>query len=631
MVKRTSGIVLAIAVALALVVSCGRGAPPFASPNPITTNSAGATVPTDPSGTTVATTSVITSSTTSVTTAAAALAAHGVGESAAVDAQWTSGDAVAIMLADGATTVSGEGATVTENTVTITAAGAYLLSGTLTDGQVVVDTEDKEIVQLILNGVDIRNSSSAPIFVAAAEATVLILADGSENFIADGATYVFPNPEDDEPNAAIFSKDDLAIAGNGALTVEANYNDGIGSKDSLVISGGDITVNAVDDGVRGKDYLMIEGGTFDITAGGDGFKADEDEDATLGYVAIAAGTINITAGGDAISAETDLMITGGDFTLSTAGGSTALINEELSAKGIKSGVSLTIDGGTFAIDSADDAIHTNGALAIGGGVFALATGDDGIHADAALTINGGEIVIRQSYEGIESAVITINDGNIHLTSSDDGVNVAGGVDGSGDGGPGGGFGGRGGRGGERPADYVYTGSNWLYINGGYLVVNAAGDGLDANGAIAMTDGVVIVNGPTERMNGALDYDGTFNISGGFLVTVGSAGMAQAPGLASTQNSLLLNLDSTAAAGTLVNIADNNGDSLLTFAPAKAYQSITFSAPTLASNGSYTVSLGGNASGDATDGLYSGGDYSGGETYTTFTVSSVTTRLGNNMR
>ena len=136
----------------------------------------------------------------------------------------------------------------------------------------------------------------------------------------------------------------------------------------------------------------------------------------------------------------------------------------------------------------------------------------------------------------------------------------------------------------------------LYINGGYIWVDADGDGLDINGAIEMTDGVVLVNGPTENMNGALDYDGGFNISGGFLVAVGSAGMAQAPRQISSQNSLLINLSCTTAAGTLIHIQNSAGEDILTFAPTKHYQSIAFSSPELVNGETYTISYGGSSSG-----------------------------------
>jgi hypothetical protein len=500
-------------------------------------------------------------------------------------------------------TVNGNGATVNGSNVTITASGTYRLSGTLTDGQVAVDTEDNNLVSLILAGVDIRNSTSAAINIANANDAAIILEEGTQNYVTDATTYVYVNAGDDEPNAAIFSDDALTISGSGSLTVQANYNDGIASKDTLIITDATITVQSVDDGIRGKDYLMVTGAHLNVTTQGDGLKSDNEDAAALGYISIAGSTIDITAGGDAIQAQTNLTIDDGEFVLVSGGGSSVRASDDLSAKGLKAGVNLTINGGTFVVDSADDTLHANDSLTVNAGTFTLATGDDAIHADANITINGGSINITTSYEGIESAVITINGGEIHLVSSDDGVNAAG----------------------------DNFGNYFLYIHGGYLVVNANGDGLDANGSIQMTGGTVIVNGPTMAMNSALDYDGSFAITGGFLVAAGSSRMAQVPGTQSTQNSLLINLDSAQQAGSLVHIQTSDGKNVLTFAPVKGYQSIAFSSPELATGVTYDVFFGGSADGTTADGLYQTGNYTGGTQATSFTVSSVVTQIGRSGR
>ena len=523
--------------------------------------------------------------------------------------------------------VSGDGVVASGSIATITSAGTYTVSGSLADGQIVVDTGDETAVQIILNGAAIHSSTSAPLYIANAEAVVVVLADGTSNSLTDGTSYAYPTPDEDEPNATLFSNADLTVTGGGALTISGNYNDAIASDDGLAIEGGTIAVTAADDGLRGKDYLVVRGGAITVNAGGDGLKADNEDDATLGTIAIEGGTITVTAGGDAIAAETDVLITGGEFALTAGGGSGSQIAADASAKGIKGSVDVLIDGGTFTIDAADDAIHANGAIAINGGTYTLATGDDGIHADATVTINDGDVQIVDSYEGIESAVITFNGGDIRVTASDDGINVAGGVDGSGMmAGPG--RRGPGGPGAPGADASTYTGSTFLYINGGTVVVDAAGDGIDVNGAIVMTDGLVLVNGPTEQMNGALDYDGGFSISGGLLVAAGSAGMAQAPDSSSTQNSVLINLSSAQPAGTLINIRNRAGESVLSFAPSKAYASVAFSSTALVEGETYTVSLGGSDSGAAADGLYRGGGYTPGAEYSDFTVSGAVTMLGN---
>lgn len=594
------------------------------------------------------------------------------------DYTWDSASEVAIALNNNSITVSGAGASALGSIATITSAGNYRISGTLADGQIVVDTDDEGTVRLILDSVDISNSTSAAINVVNAKKVILILADNSQNLVSDASTYVYASAEEDEPNAAIFSTADLTLYGNGSLTVNGNSNDGIASKDGLIIASGNIIVNAADDGIRGKDYLVVKSGSLTVNAGGDGLKSDNDEDATKGYIQVEDGTLNITASADGLDAVSNVLLNNGDFTINTGGGSKATLAADASAKGIKSDTAVTINNGTYHIDSADDAVHANVSLVVNGGSFSITTGDDGMHSDATLTINAGDIQITQSYEGIESAAIIINDGNIHIISSDDGINGAGGVDGSGAmQGFGGGMGG-GTRPGNRPggqeqgtppdgapaanADgtqmqppaaqdgtttdqmtlpdaaaganmdtFAATGSTSLTINGGTIVIDANGDGIDVNGSIEMTAGVVLVNGPTNDGNSALDFDSGFNISGGLLVAVGSSGMARSLSATSTQNSVLVNLSSTQSASTLINVQDSAGESILTFSPTKNYQSLMFSSPNLVTDSEYTVSVGGSSTGTAVDNLTLDGTYSGGTSIGSFTISSVATLLGSEGR
>lgn len=521
-----------------------------------------------------------------------------------------------IRLAGDRITVAGRGVQVEGQIVTIASAGTYSISGRLTDGQIVVDTEDAEKVVLLLNGADIACATGAPIYIANAEKVVLTLADGTQNSVTDGAQYTFPDAQTDEPNAAIFSKDDLTINGAGALTVKANYNNGIASKDDLKITGGQITVQAVNDGIKGRDSLVIKAGVILVNAGADGLQANNAEDAGQGYITIEGGTVNVTAGKDAVQAETNLTIGGGQLALVSGGGSKARKGEE-SAKGLKAGGDMTIAGGVIAVDASDDALNANGRITIGGGELILATSDDGVHADVAFTMDGGDLRIAKSYEGIESNEITINDGVIRLVASDDGIN---GVSATA---PAGGMPMRGG-----PAG-MEGGDSRLYIHGGHIAVDALGDGIDINGAVEMTGGTVLVNGPTANNNAALDH-GSFKITGGFLVAAGSAGMAQAPDATSTQYSLMHFFPSVQAAGTLVHIQAADGTPVVTFAPTKTFQSIVVSAPTLKNGGNYVVYTGGRSTGAVADSLYSGGKYTPGTQVAAYTLTSVTTGAGPGM-
>lgn len=548
------------------------------------------------------------------------------------DYTWNTSDEVNITLDGSTITASGSGVIIDGSIATIASAGSYRLSGTLNDGQIIVNSEAEAPIHLILDGVNISNSSSAAINVEAADKVIIILAEGSQNTLTDASTYVYPSADVDEPNAALFSKDDLTIYGNGELTVNGNFNDAIGSKDGLVIRDANITVNALDDGIRGKDYLVVENSTLNITSGGDGLKSDNDDPEALGTIQITQSIVTISAEGDGISAEGQVEINSGTFNITTGEGSSVSVSDDSSVKGIKGSSSLLINGGTFTLDTSDDSLHSNGSITINGGTLTLATGDDGIHADVSLEINAGTIDISTSYEGLESNVITINGAEIHIVASDDGINGSSGS-GSTQGGaqfgniPGdaqnGGFPGIPGNGGG----FGETGSSQFTMNGGYVYVNAEGDGVDVNGTGIMTDGTLLVDGPTGSGNGALDFS-NFTISGGLLVAAGSAGMAMTPSMDSSQLSIFVALDNPASAGTLFSLQDEAGEVLVAYAPAKPYQTVVVSTPELKSNATYTILTGGSTSGTEKDGFYSGGQVSNAQTLTTVTLTSTVTTVGN---
>lgn len=532
------------------------------------------------------------------------------------ESDYTWGTASAITLNGTSISTNSSNVTINGASATITAAGTYSISGTLTDGQIHVNTSDETPVWILLNGVSIHRSTSSPLYIEKAKKVIVVLLDNTTNTLSDGTTYVFESATTDEPNATLFSKADLTVYGNGSLKITANYNDGIASKDGLVLRSGEINVTAKDDGVRGKDYLVVRDARLNITSGGDGLTSDNEDDASLGYVLIDNGSFNIVAAGDGLQAETDLLLRNGAYQIITGGGSTVAVSSSTSAKGIKGTVSTVVEGGTYSINASDDAIHSNGNVTIAGGTFSLSTGDDGLHADVSLTLNGGDINVVKSYEGFESAIISINNGTHHILASDDGVNVAGGNDGSGTNGPGGsqaGFSGS-------------SGNYFLYVHGGYTYVNASGDGVDVNGGVTMTKGTIIVDGPTANNNAALDYDQSFKITGGFILAVGSSGMAQMPDATSTQNSALITFSSTQTASKLIHLQTGDGKELFTFKPAKNFQSVAFSSPDLVTGGNYEVYLGGSTSGTQTDGLYSNSGYSGGTKTFSFSISGVRTTV-----
>ncbi|MCX7714874.1 MAG: carbohydrate-binding domain-containing protein [Clostridia bacterium] len=576
------------------------------------------------------------------------------------DQSYSNENATFISLNGSSAEISGSGAKVNGSNVVITDAGTYVLSGTLANRQIKVNSQ--EIVKLVLNGADIICENTSPIYIEKSKKTIITSANGTQNSVTDGSEYTFENTEEKEPNAAIFSKSDLTINGGGALLVNANYNDAVKSKDELKIVGANITINAVGDGIIGKDFLAAKGAEISINTQSEGLKSTNDTDTKKGFILLENSNIDITSTEDAVQAQTNALINGGTIVITAGGGSGTSLDTQggipdggmiqgnlqdgmppndmhggmpdngsmhgsipgeqpqndssaASMKGIKAGMDLTVSNGSILINSADDCIHSGGNAFINGGTLALSSGDDGIHADSKLEINGGDVNISKSYEGIEGSVVSLNGGTVHIKASDDGVNVAGGNDSNTSSGSG------------RQDAFAVNENNYLYINGGYIYVDASGDGLDSNGYIEMNGGTAIVSGPINGANAAVDYNGTFNMSGGFLAAAGSAGMAETLSDSSSQYSLMLTFDSALAAGTVVHI-EGGGENILTFAPAKQYQTLILCSPKLKNGSSYSVYTGGNVSGTPTDTIYPDNSvYTDGTKYADFTVSSIVTTIG----
>lgn len=551
-----------------------------------------------------------------------------------LDSDYSDENVQNITLKNDVISFDGSGANVSGSTITITKAGTYKVSGTLDDGSIIVDTTSESLVRIVLDNANINCSNSAPIYVKQADKVLLTLADKTTNSISDGSEYVFSDASSDEPNATIFSKDDLTINGTGSLEVSANYNNGIQSKDDLKIVSGTITVTSQDDGFVGKDLIAVRDGKITIDASGDGMKTTNIEDDTKGNLAIEGGTISITSQTDGIQSSNGLYIYDGDISISSGGGSvnsskqttmtngnpwgnwdTSSSDEEdaTSAKGLKSQNLLEISNGTFTLDTSDDSIHTNGTLQISNGTFTLESGDDGIHADTSLTISGGTIDILESYEGIESSELTFTGGNIHVKSSDDGLNAGGGNDASS----------TSGRAGQN--EFSADTSKLITIEDGYIYIDAGGDGIDSNGNVIMNGGTVIVDGPVDGGNGALDFNGEFTIAGGYLIASGSSAMSQSP--TTISNGSCVSIGFTSSTSSLIHIQDSDGKDIMTYQPSKNIQTLILYSATLSNGSSYDIYTDGSASGTAVDGLYTDSTYTEGSLYESFTINNSLTTVG----
>lgn len=493
--------------------------------------------------------------------------------------EYDESSAVKITLNGSSAVVSGSGVNISGSTVTITSAGTYIISGSLSDGQIVIAASDSDKVQLVLNNAEINCNTSAAVYVKSADKVFVTLPAGTTNSLGGGTEYV--QTDDNTVDGVIFSKSDLTLNGTGTLKIDADYRHGIVTKDTLCITGGTYVIDAVKTCLAGKDGIKILDGSFTLTSGSKGLNSGNDDDAREGSIYIA--------------------------------------------------------GGTFTIKSEDDSIHADGSCIIAGGTYTIAAGDDGIHANYDTIITDGSITITDSYEGIEGRRITVSGGTINLTASDDGINAA--TGGSSDeqrmpGGQKGEFGGFGRQKGadvqsqdgqqsqemqmpqdrQQPQEMQAPASRsasdddvYVKITGGTITVNAGGDGIDSNGNLYITGGTVYVAGPTSNGDGALDYEEEASITGGTLIAAGSSGMAQGMGSNSTQCSMLVNLSETIAAGSVISLKDSSGNVLISWTSPKQFSSVVISTAELAQGSTYALVT--------------------GDTQTEVTLSSVATTSG----
>ncbi|RIU88517.1 carbohydrate-binding domain-containing protein [Oceanobacillus picturae] len=611
--------------------------------------------------------------------------------------EWDEQDATTITFNDQSIDIEDNNSVlINDNTVEIHTSGTYVLEGSSTDSQVIVDAEDEGTVRLILNGVSLESTSTAPIFVKQADKAVISAVDGTSNTITDPSEYVYEE-ETDEPKAAIYSKDDLTVNGTGTLIVNGNYKDGITGKDDLKIIEATIEVTAEDDGIVGRDLFAMNDAFITIDAGGDGVKSSNDTDENKANMVLERGSLAIDAGSDGIQSENTVTIVDGEYTITAGGGSPETIeattefgggfggqgqgtmpngeefsegnmpqgkpdfaegeeppeqgemggfenrqppeqaqereqeqdnteeteeteeDDTTSTKGIKAENKLDIVGGSLTIDANDDALHSNNDMVVAGGEITLSTGDDALHADNEMTISDGSIQIEKSYEGIEGKSITVSGGDIHVTAEDDGINVNGGTDQmamqS--------FGESQTENAEESVEEEQESDEGkLLIEGGSIYIDANGDGLDSNTSAAMTGGTVLVYGPTNSGNGALDYDESFEMEGGTLLATGSSGMAEGVSESSKQSTFMMTFPETLEAGTTVYVEDSNEDAVAAVAPEKAFQSIVISSPDLKQDESYTIYTNGELSGDEVDGFYQNVTTEGGTKVLEFSLTST---------
>ena len=563
--------------------------------------------------------------------------------------------AVYVTLSDDGITGETDGVAINGQTVTITAEGTYIFSGTLSEGQIVVDADNAK-VQIVFDNVDITCASSAAVYVKSAEKVFVTLAEGAQNTLRNTDEYVAI--DDNNIDAVIFAKSDLTLNGTGSLTIVSAEGHGIVSKDDLKITGGTYDITAAGHALSGKDSVRIADGTFILTAEKDGIHAENADDEEKGYIYIADGDFTITSDGDGMDASNIVQIKDGTLDITAGGGAansqkthesdmpgggmsqnierpdgesmpqmgekpdeesmsqmgekpdeesmpqmgekpdgenmpqdTTTDESGTSTKGIKAGGGMYLNGGTYQIDSADDSIHSNANITIADGTYTLATGDDGVHADDALTVNGGTITVTESYEGLEGLTVTINDGTIDITARDDGINTAGGTDQSGFGTFGDHF--KGMDSADDETEETTDNEMWMELNGGYIHILAGGDGVDSNGDLTINGGEIYIDGPSDNGNSAIDYGDRSSayVNGGTLVAIGSSGMAEGMSDSSKQKVLMVKLGEQMEAGNVV-LTDSEGNVIVSYTALKTYDCVIISTAEVENGATYTLTTSG---------------------------------------
>ena len=440
----------------------------------------------------------------------------------AKDVTWDSSSEVTIDLSNPTAT---DGVTVSDGVITITKAGNYKLTGTYS-GQIKVEAADSDMVRLILNNATITNSTGAAINVVEADEVVIYTASGTTNTVSDGSSY--SDTASGSPDAAIYSKSDLTLAGEGTLKVEGKYEEGIHTTDGLVIASGTLEVTAANTGIKGKDYVDILDGTITVTATKDGIKATNDTDGNRGWVRLSGGTVNISAGDDGFKAERVLEISGGTLNITQA-------NEGIEAQYIN------ILDGTVNVTSSDDGINASYST--------TSTSTESASTSTTQTTQNNQG--NQSAQGNQAA--------LQAPSGSAGQAPAGGQAPSGSMGqpPAGGGAGGGGMGGGGGTFEVVDAT--INITGGTVTVNANGDGIDSNGTATLSGGTLVVNGPFTGGNASLDTNGDLLLNGTTVAAGNSGDMFEAPSTSSTSGYVKISNVSNLSAGTTVQVTDSSGN------------------------------------------------------------------------
>lgn len=360
------------------------------------------------------------------------------------DPSYDESKAVAITLSGTSATAGNDSVKIDGTTVTITDEGIYEINGTLSDGQIIVNAEDADKIQLVLNGVTIKNDDSACILCKNADKVFITLADGTENSLSDTGTEFTQTDTDSTVDGVIFARCDLTLNGTGKLTVKASYKHAVVTKDDMAITGGKYTITSVGKAFAANNSIRISDGTFTVNSTDDAFHVSNADTKDIGFMYICGGTFTIKTDDDALHCTSQMIIDGGTMDITAA-------------EGIE-GTSITINDGKITISASDDGINASAKstfydpeVIINGGTITITMGQgdtDGVDANGSITVNGGTVTItgQSAFDydetgKINGGTVTVN-GEVITEMTNQMMGGGGGMMG----------GGKGDRGGSAPAD-----------------------------------------------------------------------------------------------------------------------------------------------------------------------------------
>lgn len=486
-------------------------------------------------------------------------------------------ESIAIRLNGDSADCSSDAVQLSDSTVTITKEGTYLLSGTLNDGMIIVNTDKSEKVQLVLDSVTIHSETSAPIYVLQSDKVFLTQTAGSTNTFSNGGT--FTAIDENNIDAVIFSKDDLTLNGSGTMIITSPAGHGIVSKDSLKFTSGSYDINCASHAISGNDEVSVANADFTIVSGKDGIHAENTEDSSLGFSYIQSGTFQISAEGDGISASSCIQIDDGSFDITSGGGSVNAASHSSDAWGDFKGGGRHEGGpgrnteGTPGGDSGTDTPNM--------GMPDNGTPDEGIE-DSSEDSSSMKGIKAGTGLGIYGGIFTIDsaDDSFHSNGS---MMIAGGTDSSDS------TGGRDGQFTQQGAPGSASSNGSIAISGGTIHITASGDGIDSNGSLNITGGNVTVCGPTQGDTSTLDYDSNGTISGGTFIGTGASGMAQTFS-SSSQGVITVNVGNQSA-GTEIQLSDNSGNVIISYTPELDFAVVILSSPEISSGEDFTITVG----------------------------------------